>query len=89
MTTVTFDTLKFVESLKKGDFSDKQAKAMSNALKEAQEARMEELATKADLQKEIAQAKVDIIKWVVGAALGTVGIIIGTFFTIIRIITPG
>ncbi|MBF0448809.1 MAG: DUF1640 domain-containing protein [Magnetococcales bacterium] len=75
MTTVTFDTLKFVETLKVGDFSEKQAKALSEALKEAQEARLDELASKADLlleveriRRDIAETKADVIKWVVGSA---------------------
>ncbi len=68
MTTVTFDTLKFVKTLTAADFPDHQAEALSNALKEAQETRLEELATKADLHREIASAKVEIIKWVVATA---------------------
>lgn len=64
MTTITFDTLKFVETLKAGNFSDEQAKALTSALKEAQEARLEDLATKNDL----ASLELRLIKWMVGTA---------------------
>ena len=36
MTTITFDTLKFVERLKSAGITDEQAKAFSDAFKDAQ-----------------------------------------------------
>lgn len=49
MTAITFDTLKFVERLKHSGISEKQAKAISEAFKDAQfEA---EVATKSDLRE--------------------------------------
>lgn len=36
MTTITFDTLKFVRKLKEAGFEEKQAEAVSDAFKEAQ-----------------------------------------------------
>ena len=71
MTSLIFDTLKFVETLKSAEFSDAQAKALSRAFKEAQEARLEELATKRDLKElelKIAETETRLIKWVVGSA---------------------
>ncbi len=71
MTTLTFDTLKFVETLKNAEFTDAQAKALSLAFKEAQEARLEELATKRDLKElelKIAETETRLIKWMVGSA---------------------
>jgi len=47
MSSITFDTLKFVETLKAAGVSDEQAKAISNAVRDAHE--MAELATKRDL----------------------------------------
>lgn len=51
MATVTFDALKFVECLKKHNFTDEQAKGLSEALKEAQDSSLRELATKHDLKE--------------------------------------
>ncbi|MBF0445726.1 MAG: hypothetical protein HQL68_09050 [Magnetococcales bacterium] len=71
MTAITFDTLKFVETLKAGNFTDEQPHALSSALKEAQEARLDELATKRDskeLELKIAEMETPLIKWVVGVA---------------------
>jgi len=65
MTTITFDTLKFVETLKEAGMPEKQAKAISSAVKEAHETA--ELATKPDvrevektLQHEISDLRKDI-----------------------------
>ncbi len=46
MTTVTFDTLGYFEKLKNAGFTEEQAKAQANALREVIE---ERLATKGDL----------------------------------------
>lgn len=46
MTTVTFDTLSYFEKLKAAGFTEEQAKAQANALREVIE---ERLATKGDL----------------------------------------
>jgi len=49
MATVTFDTLKFVETLKEAGVPEPQAKAFSTAVQESHEAA--DLATKADLRE--------------------------------------
>ena len=49
MAAITFDTLKFVERLKHSGMSEKNAKAISEAFKEAQSEM--ELATKSDLKE--------------------------------------
>ncbi|NGZ28468.1 MAG: DUF1640 domain-containing protein, partial [Magnetococcales bacterium] len=46
MTTITFDTLKFVETLKDSGFDEKQAKGMAVAIREAQTSNPEDLATR-------------------------------------------
>ncbi|MBF0110589.1 MAG: DUF1640 domain-containing protein [Magnetococcales bacterium] len=51
MTTITFDTLKFVETLKASGFDEPQAKGMAAAIQEVQKSNMDELATKGDLRK--------------------------------------
>jgi hypothetical protein len=49
MATVTFDTLKFVETLTSSGIPEEQAKALARAFSEAQESA--QLATKADLRE--------------------------------------
>ncbi|MEO5346426.1 MAG: CCDC90 family protein [Magnetococcus sp. YQC-9] len=65
MTAVTFDTLKFVETLKASGFNDPQAKGMAAAIQEAQKANLDTLATKHDLEKELSPIRTDlaVIKW--------------------------
>ncbi|MBF0263514.1 MAG: DUF1640 domain-containing protein [Magnetococcales bacterium] len=65
MTAVTFDTLKFVETLKASGFDDPQAKGMSAAIQEAQKANLDTLVTKHDLEKELSPIRTDlaVIKW--------------------------
>lgn len=51
MTAITFDTLKFVETLKASGFDEPQAKGMATAILDVQKSNMDELATKADLRE--------------------------------------
>ena len=74
MSTVTFDTLKFVKTLKENGFNEKQAEAIATAYKEA--SADQELVTKKDLQVELAPIKV-----MLGVVLGgIVALIVKTFF---------
>ncbi|MEO5332939.1 MAG: CCDC90 family protein [Magnetococcus sp. YQC-5] len=68
MATLTFDTLKFVETLTTADFTEKQAKAVSSAFKEVFDAKLDELVTKRDLELKLAETELRLIKWVVGSA---------------------
>ncbi|MCA1607233.1 MAG: CCDC90 family protein [Acidobacteria bacterium] len=74
MSTVTFDTLKFVERLKAAGVPEAQAKAMAEAQQEAlSESVATQFATKADL----AELKLGMIKWMAGLALAQVSLSIG------------
>jgi hypothetical protein len=91
MTVITFDTHDFVKKLKESGFSEEQAETLtnlqkitaSNTLEQAKhEYHLEDLATKKDLketqlqlQKEIAETKVDLVKWVVAVGLLQITII--------------
>jgi Holliday junction resolvase-like predicted endonuclease len=81
--TVTFDTLKFVEKLKSAGLPEEQAKAISEAFRDASgEA---DLVTKQDLQIELAAVRADInlIKWMLGILLGGVmALVLKAFFPI-------
>ncbi len=85
MATMVFDTLRFTETLRAGEFTEKQAKAMVNALSSVNYD-TDQLATKGDvvdlrreimdLRREIAESKVDMIKWVIGLLLAQTGLLI-------------
>ena len=51
MTVITFDTLKFVETLKESGFDEPQAKGMAVAIQEVQKTNLEALVTKGDLRE--------------------------------------
>lgn len=74
MSTVTFDTLKYAEKLKHAGVPDSQAKAMAEAQSEVfSEALDTQLATKRDL----AELKLEMIKWIVGMGLAEIGLLLG------------
>ena len=78
MSAVTFDTLKYVETLKIAGVPESQAKAQSEALKEVLNT---EVATKHDLtemelrvEAKLESMKYEIIKWNTGTLLAASGI---------------
>jgi len=74
MATVTFGTLKFVERLKAAGVPEGQAKAMAEPQQDAlSESVATHLATKVDL----AELKLDVIKWMVGLALAQISLLVG------------
>ena len=93
MTAVTFDTLKFVETLKAAGIPDTQAKAMAEAHKEAlAESAASLLATKediADLKQDFArleqhmtaiEGEIKLLKWMLGFLLaGMVAVLVRLF----------
>ncbi len=81
MSTITFDTHKFVRKLKESGFDEKQAEALTEAMQDA--IADSELVTKKDLQIELAPVKTDmqILKWMNGLVLGgIVAMVMKTFF---------
>jgi len=74
MSHITFDTLKFVETLKESGIDEKQAKAIATAYKDASSD--QELVTKKDLQVELAPIKV-MLGVVMG---GIIALIMKAFF---------
>ena len=74
MSAVTFDTLKFVERLKKAGMEEKTAIALAEAQSEVfAEALDSHLATKQDL----VELKLDMIKWMVGLGLAQIALLVG------------
>jgi hypothetical protein len=81
MSTVAFDTLKFVKTLEASGISATQAEAIAAAYRDA--SNDQELVTKKDLQVELAplKAELQIMKWMSGLILGgVVALILKTFF---------
>jgi len=75
MSHITFDTLKFVETLKESGIEEKQAKAISAAYQSASED--QELVTKQDMAMALAEMKYDLLKWIIGLALAQFTVLIG------------
>jgi len=68
MSTITFDTLKFVERLEKAGVSREQASAFADAQKEAfSEALDTTLATKSDM--DAIRAELILVKWMLGVVI--------------------
>ena len=75
MSTVTFDTLKFVKRLQEAGISTKEAEAIATAQSEAFEelTKTKELTTKTDLH----ELKYDLLKWIVSLAFAQFALLIG------------
>ena len=69
MSTVTFDTLQFVQTLTESGFDQKQAEGMAKALRNAQEET--EAVTKGDLREVELRltGELNLVKWMLGALL--------------------
>lgn len=81
MSTVTFDTLKFVKTLEASGIEEKQAEAIASAYRDA--ANDQQLVTKIDLQIELApmKAELQVMKWMSGLILGgVIALILKAFF---------
>ena len=77
MSSLTFDTLQFVQTLKQAGFDEKQAEAVAAAFRNAQD--QSETVTKRDLKElelkiesrfELLKGEVNLVKWMLGAILG-------------------
>ena len=81
----TFDTLRTVKRLRSAGASEELAEAVAEALKESRDFDLSQLATKADL----AEAKFDLIKWMLGVGLAQVLVLIGAIFTFLKMFPAG
>jgi hypothetical protein len=87
MSTITFDTLKFVKKLESSGLPIPQAEAIAEAFKDASSEA--ELATKQDVKElemtlrgHISEMKYDLIKWIVGLSLAQIAMLIGIFIKV-------
>jgi hypothetical protein len=76
MATMTFDTLKFANTLKEAGVPSAQAEAEAKALSEVLEVNLKELASKDDLKlleaslrRDISDSKAELIRWVVAVGV--------------------
>ena len=83
MTTITFDTLKYVKTLKAAGFDEQQAEALAETQAEVNEKSLSSLVTEAKLEKELAPIRTDLVllKWMMGIQLaGVMALILKSFF---------
>ena len=77
MSTIAFDTLKFVRKLKEAGFEEKQAEAVADAFRDAQSEGQPITREYFDLRlkAEIDASKADMIKWIAGLLLAQAGLV--------------
>jgi len=95
MATVTFDTLKFVETLREAGVPESQAKALSTAVQESHEAadlatkgdiadlrhEMKELELRIDTRFEKVHGEMLLMKWMLGLLIaGVASLVLKAFF---------
>jgi len=80
MTTVTFDTLKFVKKLQSSGMPAAQAEAVSTAMRDAHKAA--NLVTQKDLGLALApiHSKLTLLQWMMAATFAGVGVVMGKLF---------
>ncbi len=81
MSTTTFDTHRFISRLKDAGLNEKQAEAMTDAFRELSDGA--ELVTKrdmalanAEIRKDMTELKFDMLKWIIGLALGQLALLL-------------
>lgn len=77
MSTIAFDTLKFVRKLKEAGFEEKQTEAVADAFRDAQSEGQPITREYFDirLKAEIDASKADMIKWIAGLLLAQAGLV--------------
>ena len=77
MATITFDTHKFIRTLKDSGIPEAQAEAIAAAFREAQAEQKPVTQEYLDyrLKTDLADLKIDLIKWVTGALIAQAAVI--------------
>ena len=78
MSVLTFDTHATIKNLTARGISEEHAEGIAEAIKTAQDAHLEELATKGDIvrvEAKIAETEVRIVQWVALMLLAQAGVI--------------
>lgn len=72
MSVTSFDTHKFIQTLRRANLAEDQAEAIAEAF---QDAIGQEIVTKDYLRAEIERAKGDLIKWIAGLLLAQAALV--------------
>jgi hypothetical protein len=83
MTTLNIELL---DALKKAGVDEETARAAAKSVLSVDQ--LDQLVTKADLKAELAELKVDLIKWMAGLIIGAVVAMTGIFAGIVKLIIP-
>ncbi len=83
MTTLNIELL---DALKKAGVDEETARAAAKSVLSVDQ--LDQLVTKADLKTELAELKVDLIKWMAGLIIGAVVAMTGIFAGIVKLIVP-
>lgn len=93
MTTITFDTLAYVKTLREAGIEEKQAEAQAVALADVLKSGVTDLATKqdiellrAELKRDAAEMKTELIRWVVGVGILQTTLIVGILARLAKVI---
>ena len=76
MTSTTFDTLGYFEKLKAAGVPEAQARVQADTLRELIDDR---LVTKEHLDIRLAELKHDLLRWMLGIAVGQIALIVALF----------
>lgn len=83
MTTLNIELL---DALKKAGVDEETARAAAKSVLSVDQ--LDQLVTKVDLKAELAELKVDLIKWMAGLIIGAVVAMTGIFAGIVKLIVP-
>ncbi|MFZ1641582.1 MAG: DUF1640 domain-containing protein [Candidatus Contendobacter sp.] len=93
MSTITFDTLAYVKTLRDAGVEEKQAEAQAAALATVLKSGIADLATKpdidllrAELRRDAAELKAEMIRWVVGVGILQTTLIVGILARLAKVI---
>ncbi len=93
MTTITFDTLAYSKKLRDAGVEEKQAEAQAIALADVLKSGVTDLATKVDidllraeLKRDAAELKAELIRWVVGVGILQTTLIVGILARLAKVI---
>ncbi len=93
MSAITFDTLAYVKTLRDVGVDEKQAEAQAATLAAVLKSGVTDLATKqdidllrAELKRDVAELKTELIRWVVGVGILQTTLIVGILARLAKVI---
>jgi malate/lactate dehydrogenase len=102
MAAIALDTYAIAKQLRSAGFSEAQAEAVTDAVRQIRDSDQSTLATKADIvtlraditelramtKSDLSEAKADLLKWIVGAIGLQAFAILGGIIALIRVLAP-